>query len=293
LRGLAFGNPKLSKLFGVRFTDVDIGEFMIDTVPQNLEYREKNNVTRKDFLQLMVQLRNTGAVQADGDWETKITHDESKKTLSIQEVAAQSFIFLLAGFETSSTTMSYCLYELARNPVYQRKVQDEIKDVLEKHDGRITYESVSEMQFLENCIDETLRLYPPLLILNRECTKDWEIPDTGVVIKKGVQVVIPAYALQRDEKYYPNPNEFIPERFNAENSLGKTFVDRPYMPFGEGPRLCIGLRLGKMQSKVGLLLMLKNYNFELTGSTLKPLVINPSSFIVAPIGGLPLKVTKR
>lgn len=140
---------------------------------------------------------------------------------------------------------------------------------------------------------ETLRMYPPLLILNRECTKDWKIPNTDIVVKRGVQVVIPAFALQRDEKYYPNPDQFVPERFNAENSAGKSFVDRPYMPFGEGPRVCIGIRLGKMQSKVGLVLMLKNYNFDLIGSTLKPLVINPKSFVIAPIGGLPLRITKR
>lgn len=140
---------------------------------------------------------------------------------------------------------------------------------------------------------ETLRMYPPLLVLNRECTKDWTIPNTDIVINKGVQVAIPAFALQRDEQYYPNPDQFIPERFNAENSAGKSFVNRPYMPFGEGPRVCIGLRLGKMQSKVGLILMLKNYNFELTGSTLKPLAISPSSFVISPIGGLPLKITKR
>lgn len=294
LRGLtAFIFPKLMPILNLKGVSQDVEDFILSMTRQSLEYREKNNITRKDFLQLMVQLRNTGAVQSDGVWETKIIHDESKKTLSVGEVAAQSFVFLIAGFETSSTTMSYCLYELARNPEYQKRVQQEIADVLAKHNGEITYESVSEMHLLENCIDETLRMYPPLLILNRECTKDWKIPGTDTTIRKGVQVAIPAFALQRDEKYYPNPNQFVPERFNAENSAGKSFVDRPYMPFGEGPRLCIGMRLGKMQSKVGLVLMLKNYNFDLTGSTLKPLVINPSSFVISPVGGLPLKITKR
>lgn len=72
-------------------------------------------------------------------------------------------------------------------------------------------------------------MHPPLLILNRECTKDWKIPGTNAIIKKGVQLTVPAYALQTDEKYYPNPDQFIPERFNADNLAGKSFVDRPYM----------------------------------------------------------------
>lgn len=136
----------------------DVEDFLLSMTRQSLSHREKSNVTRKDFLQLLVQLRNTGAVQSDDNWETKITHDESKKTLSVEQVAAQCFLFLAAGFETSSNTMSYCLYELARNPEYQRKVQQEITDVLDKHNGEITYDSVSDMHLLENCIDGKLNI---------------------------------------------------------------------------------------------------------------------------------------
>lgn len=140
-------------ILNLKTVSPDVEEFILSMVNQSLEYREKSNVTRKDFFQLLVQVRNTGTVQSDGDWETKITNDESKKSLSIPEVAAQCFIFLIAGYETSSTTMSYCLYELARNPDAQRRVQQEIVDVLAKHNGEITYESVSEMHLLESCID--------------------------------------------------------------------------------------------------------------------------------------------
>lgn len=90
LRGIiAFVFPKLMPILNLKGVSQDVEDFILSMVKQTLEYREKNNVTRKDFLQLMVQLRNTGQVQSDGVWETKITHDESKKTLTIQEVAAQ------------------------------------------------------------------------------------------------------------------------------------------------------------------------------------------------------------
>lgn len=136
-------------------------------------------------------------------------------------------------------------------------------------------------------------MHPPLLILNRECTKTYKIPNSDVTIDKGTPIIIPIYSIQRDPKYYPDPNQFIPERFNPENSAGKTFTTRPYMSFGDGPRICIGLRLGKMQSKVGLLMLLSNYNIGLAGNTLKPLVITPKSFIMAPEGGFEFKITKR
>lgn len=137
----------------IKSVDNDVEEFFLSIVKQNMEHREKNNITRKDFFQLLVQLRNTGDIQVDGLWDTKITNDENQKKLSINECAAQSFVFFLAGFETSSTTMSFALYELSKNPECQRKVQLEIDDILKKHNGQITFESVLEMKYLDYCID--------------------------------------------------------------------------------------------------------------------------------------------
>lgn len=142
--------PKLLTWTGVRGADRDVEEFFFYMVRQTLEMREKHNIVRKDFFQLLVQLRNSGTIQLDDEWQTTITNDNDK-ALTIEEVTAQAFIFYVAGFETSSTTMSYCLYEIAKNTEIQRKVQEEIDTVLVKHDGKLTYES--ELKYLECCID--------------------------------------------------------------------------------------------------------------------------------------------
>lgn len=148
----SFLAPTLSRLCRNRLVDKEIGEFMFDTVKQNLDYREKNNVTRKDFFQLLMQLRNTGKVQDDNDdWVTKATNSE--KMLSINEMTAQSFLFFIAGFETNSSTMSMCLYEMARNPDVQQKAFEEISTVLQKYDDKLTYESLAEMKYMERCIE--------------------------------------------------------------------------------------------------------------------------------------------
>lgn len=154
LRGaLAFLFPKIMKILKIKAFDQDVEDFIFSVVRQNLEYREKNNVVRKDFFQLLVQLRNTGNVELDDKWSTEIVHNEKDKKLSIEEIAAQAFIFYGAGFETSSTTASYCLYELAKNQKCQQKAQEEIDRVLQKNGGAITYESISEMTYIEYCID--------------------------------------------------------------------------------------------------------------------------------------------
>lgn len=126
---------------------------MVSIVKQNMEYREQHRTVRKDFFQLLVQLRNTGTVSMDGDWHTMITTNEHEKQLSLNECAAQAFIFFLAGFETSSTAMSFCLYELAKNPICQAKVHQEIDDTLRKFNGQCSFEAIHEMKYLEHCID--------------------------------------------------------------------------------------------------------------------------------------------
>lgn len=148
-----FVAPKLMPYVGLKVVDKDVEQFIRTMVSQNLEYREKNNVTRKDFFQLLVQLRNSGTVQLDDQWETVIKGDESQKKMSINEMSAQTFVFFAAGFETSASTLSFCLYELAKNPDIQKRVHDEINRVLKEHNGDINYDSVTDMKYLESCID--------------------------------------------------------------------------------------------------------------------------------------------
>lgn len=130
-----------------------VEKFIITVVKENLDFREKNNVTRKDFFQLLVQLRNSGTVQLDNDWETVIKSDESQKSLSVNEIAAQVYAFFEAGFESSSTTLTFCMHELAKNPEIQSRAHEEIDRVLQQHNGKITYESISDMKYLAACID--------------------------------------------------------------------------------------------------------------------------------------------
>jgi cytochrome P450 family 6 len=85
---------------------------------------------------------------------------------------------------------------------------------------------------------ETLRKYPPIPVINRKCTKTCKIPDTDIVLEKGIPTVIPVLALHHDPKYYPEPERFDPERFSEEEKSKRHHY--VYLPFGEGPRICIG-----------------------------------------------------
>lgn len=130
----------------------DVTDFFINLARDTFKYRDENNVTRKDFMQLLLQVRNNGKVGLDGDWKAGSTTSESEKTLSIDECAAEVYLFYLAGYDTSSSAITYSLYELARNQPLLRRLQAEIDECLARHNQQITYESIQEMKLLESCI---------------------------------------------------------------------------------------------------------------------------------------------
>lgn len=137
---------------------------------------------------------------------------------------------------------------------------------------------------------ESLRKYPPLVNLLRTCNRDYRVDETNFVIKKGQAVLIPVRVIQNDPEIYPNPSVYDPDRFTPEEEAKRS----PYafLPFGQGPRNCIGLRFGVMQAKIGLAMLLKNYKFEPCSRSISPIEYVNDSLILSPKHGVFMKVTK-
>lgn len=131
--GMSF--PKLARKLGITITPADTSKFFIGIVKETIEFREKNGIKRNDFLDLLIDLKNS-----------------KTNELTMEECAAQSFVFFLAGFDTSSNTSSFALYELAKNPKIQNKLRQEITNVLNKHNQQFSYESLNEMKYLDQVI---------------------------------------------------------------------------------------------------------------------------------------------
>ncbi|XP_044261216.1 uncharacterized protein LOC123009155 [Tribolium madens] len=254
----SINTPKVALQLGLTSTPNQVIDFFTKIVTDAVKMREENNIKRNDFLQILIDLKNT-------------------TSLTVDEMSAQVFLFFVAGFETSSTTMTFALYELAKNEEMQTKLRHEICQILAKNDHQITYEALKEMKYLQQIIDETLRKYPPLPTLNRRCTKDYTLRGTDIIIEKGTPVLISALGLHMDPEFYPDPEKFDPERFTEEKKKERhPFV---HLPFGDGPRNCIGLRFGVMQSKIGIITIIKK--FKLTVSpNMKPVVFNPYVFLL-------------
>uniref|UniRef100_A0A1I8NNF1 Cytochrome P450 n=1 Tax=Stomoxys calcitrans TaxID=35570 RepID=A0A1I8NNF1_STOCA len=280
---LRFSFPNICRRLHIKETPADIEEFFLGIVRNTVDYREKNNVKRNDFMDMLIDLKNNKLMKSDTG--------EEMTNLTFGQIAAQAFVFLLAGFETSSTTMSFALYELAKNQEVQEKAREEIVKVLDKHSGLFTYECMREMVYLEQIIEETLRLYTIVSALLRKTLEDYVVPDhPEYVIKKGMIVIIPAGPIHRDERYFPQPNVFNPDNFSPEKVAARDSILN--LSFGEGPRNCIGMRFGKMQTLVGLAVLLKNFKFSTCERTPIPMKYDKKSFLVSSESGIYLKVEK-
>lgn len=143
---IALTFPNLAKMLHFKSTRDDVSEFFLKVVADVVKHREENSVQRNDFMNLLLQLKNSGDV-------------EDKNKLSLEQIAAQSFVFFLAGFETSSTTMTFCLHELSLHQDIQEKARENVMEVMEKCGGKITYEGLHEMTYLEQCINGLLIFY--------------------------------------------------------------------------------------------------------------------------------------
>ncbi|XP_052610982.1 cytochrome P450 3A13-like [Peromyscus californicus insignis] len=227
-------------------------KFIEKTKKDRLENTQEHRV---DFLQLMMDSQNSKDM-------------ESHKPLSDLEILAQSITFFFAGYETTSTALSFITYLLAIHPNVQKKLQNEIDTVL-PNKAPATYEALVEMEYLDMVVNETLRLYPVANRVNRLSKKDAEI--NGVFIPKGTQVVIPIYVLHQDPRYWPEPEKFHPERFSKENK--DRINPYTYLPFGYGPRNCIGMRFALINMKLAIVKILQNFSLHPCEETEIPLIL--------------------
>uniref|UniRef100_A0A8K9XWM3 unspecific monooxygenase n=1 Tax=Oncorhynchus mykiss TaxID=8022 RepID=A0A8K9XWM3_ONCMY len=225
-----------------------------------------NSTSRVDFLQLMIDSQKGN--------DTK-TGEEQSKGLTDHEILSQAIIFIFGGYETSSTTMSFLAYNLATNPHTMTKLQEEI-DTVFPNKAPIQYEALMQMDYLDCVLNESLRLYPIAPRLERVAKKTVEI--NGIVIPKDCVVLVPTWTLHRDPEIWSDPEEFKPERFSKEN---KEPIDPyTYMPFGAGPRNCIGMRFAMIMMKLAMVEILQSFTFSVCDETEIPLEIDNQGLLM-------------
>lgn len=187
------------------------------------------------------------------------------KRLGITETTLLAQALNVTALDMISATMTMICYYLAENPEVQDKLHQELDSVIDgKYQGRIDSETIHDLPYLSACLDETLRLAPPLIRPERSCTKDWVSGDGSLKIKKGTVVMTPLWAVHRNPEYFSEPEVFNPERFIPEKDSYKRDKKHPYAytPFGVGLRNCIGMRLAIETLKVNTCILLREFRIE-------------------------------
>nr|XP_003701310.1 PREDICTED: cytochrome P450 6k1-like [Megachile rotundata] len=277
---IIFFLPEYIKYTRPKFFGKNASDFLRNVFWDVINERINSKQKRNDLIDLLIELR-----QKHGN-----DKDMEGFDFNGDDLVAQAAVFFTGGFETSSTTMSFTLYELALQPDIQKTLRNEIHEALEESDGKITYEMVMTLPYLDMVISETLRKYPPLAFLDRVTSEDYKVPNSDLVLEKGTPVYIPMMGIHRDPEYYPDPDKYDPLRFTEENKQKRP--NFTYFPFGEGPHICIGSRLGLMQSKLGIVQVIKDYEVMPCDKTTVPMVLDPRGLTTTARDGLYVKFRK-
>jgi cytochrome P450 family 9 len=291
--------PKLTAFLKVRILDQKVCDFFKETILDVMDEREKRGIVRHDLINTLIEARKGQLSHSQEDEKTEefATVEESKfgkskinRVWSDTDLAAQAFIFLLAGFDTVTTAMSFAAYELAVNPDVQEKLIQEIDNLKNEE---ITYEKIRDMKYMDQFISEVLRKWPPAPAVDRKCLKNYllKYDDKSVVIEKGTMVAFPIIGFHYDPKYFPEPEKFDPKRFSDENK-GNINLD-VYLPFGIGPRNCIGSRFALMELKTLFFYLLSSFKFEVCEKTQIPLKYANMPFAVRAEKGIWLNLKPR
>nr|XP_014098661.2 probable cytochrome P450 28d1 [Bactrocera oleae] len=262
--------PAVQHFYKMRFFTKDVENFFIDLTQKTIDLRHKQNMDRADFINYMLQL-------------------QQKRNLSTPELTSHVMTYITDGFLTTTTAITHCLLLLARYEDKQSQLRQEIAENLDEH-GNLSFEVLSDMPYLDACLHEALRIFSPILFNKKLCTNSCELVNkNGSILKveKNDVILIPAYSLHHDESIYEEPELFKPERFLPENGGLKSYRDRGvFLAFGDGPRVCLGMRFALTQSKAAIAEIVRNFVIKPNPKNRSDNILTKDSFFGSLEGGV-------
>ncbi|XP_055912707.1 probable cytochrome P450 28d1 [Eupeodes corollae] len=268
--------PFLRKLMPQRFFPKASDDFFTQLTNNLISHRLENPNERFDFINHLISLSN-------------------KKSLTAPQLAGHCTTVLVDGFESAAIAISHCLLLLGRNKSAQEKLRNEIMESFDDGENDISFEKLNELPYLDQCIYETLRIFPPLPVFRKFCTSPTILENSDgckIRLKPGDSVFISAYSFHKDEEIFENPEEFRPERFDPDvGGYRKYRESGVFLPFGDGPRMCLGLKLGLLETKVSVAEIVRNFQISVSSSTRLDNLTDPNGFLLSVKGGIILNFT--
>nr|AQS60682.1 cytochrome P450 CYPSF02 [Sogatella furcifera] len=249
-----------------------------------------NDLTKKSLKMLIDTGNNSSPCILNSLRQTRLKagqkDDELMKDEIIEDLSGVVAAFYFDAYETTARAMSFLLYSLAQYPDVQKRLRAEVTKLPK---DQLTLDELHKLPYLEMVFSEVLRLYPPATFLRKKCTHNCELG--GVKVEAGSHIVIPILALHMDGDIYPEPDDFVPERFSEENKNNRH--PYAYIPFGSGPRMCPGMRFAISLIKVVTSLLLQDYEIlPPKNEEFKPIRPSASGVLFVPDSPLKLHIVK-
>ncbi|XP_014285807.2 cytochrome P450 6B1 [Halyomorpha halys] len=262
--------PRLCDFMSFKFMPVHLDNYFRSLLNAILNKKVEDSSWRNDVIRILNQMRKDGKI----NFYDKVNNKEEIFDVTDELAQAQALFLLVAAVEPSSLVLIHLAYDLAQSPDCQTKARQEVKAQFKKY-GEYSWECVKDMKYLNCCLKETLRLHPPLQFLNRVCNRYTELG--GVKLKKGTRIVVPLHVLHLDSNYFPDPKTYKPERF-LEDKQHK-FI---YLPFSEGPRMCLGSRFFILEALILFAQILDKFELSLSKEMKLPLKYEPNTVFLTP-----------
>ncbi|XP_077284908.1 cytochrome P450 9e2-like [Arctopsyche grandis] len=297
--------PKLMKALGIPLFPESSTSYLKGLVSDTMNKREISGEYRPDVVHLLNEAKK-GTLKHDDSKEYQNKEFASTEEYSVgksnikwadDDLIAQAVVFILAGFGTSSTLLCFLLYELAINTHVQEKLCTEIDEISSKNGGKVTYHDLLHMNYMDMVISEALRKWPPIPFVNRLCTQEYDLgpvsknSTSSFKIKKDSGIWIPINSIHMNPEYWPNPTKFDPERFSEENK--RNIKSQTFLPFGSGPRNCIGARFALMEIKALIFHFLAKFEFNPCVKTHIPIRISTTTLFLESKDGYWLNMKLR
>jgi cytochrome P450 len=197
----------------------------------------------------------------------------------------QLLTMLIAGHDTSTALLAWVLYLLGQHPEVYTRTQAEVDRVVGVSNTLLGLDQLDRLEYMDQVIKETLRMYPPIHVGNRRAVTDVQVQ--GYQVQAGMRVMYSIYLTHRDKRHWPDPATFNPDRFHKANDKRPAFA---YVPFGGGPRICIGAAYAQVEAKVVLARLLQTYTLELlNGHQIRPYM----GATLEPRPGVMMRVRRR
>ncbi|KAF5306323.1 hypothetical protein FQA39_LY09021 [Lamprigera yunnana] len=302
-------SPTLAKFIKTPVFSKQAVAFFYSVVKETIKVRKEKGIVRMDMLHLLMEAQK-GSLKYEENQddlpeagfaaveESNIGKTQKPRKMEITDeiIVAQALVFFFAGAETVSTSMGFAGYELAVNPEIQDRLREEVDQTLSNSDGQFTYENLMSMKYLDMIVSEVLRKWPPNIATDRKSVKSFTIEaeqpgEPTLFLEKGAFVACPIEAIHRDPKYYPNPDKFDPERFNEANR--HNIRPYTYLPFGLGPRNCIGSRFALLEIKLIIAEVISKFQIVPIERTQIPLIMSKSAVNSTPQDGFWVGFKKR